>query len=124
VADPALAVWVGVDASVKRDATAIVACSWDAEAKKVRLVWHRVFQPSPRDPLDFEATVEQTLLDLRDRFAVREVRYDPFQMVAVAQRLTQAGVPMVEFPQSVSPPHRGEHEPLRTHQGRQPSRLR
>jgi len=101
VANATIPVWVGVDASVKRDATAIVACTWDAEHKRVRLVWHRVFQPTPREPLDFEATVEQTLLDLRDRFDIREVRYDPFQMVAVAQRLTQAGVPMVEFPQSV-----------------------
>jgi hypothetical protein len=43
---------------------------------------------------------EQTLLDLRRRFYVREVRYDPYQLVAVAQRLTAAGLPMVEFPQS------------------------
>lgn len=101
VADRALRVWVGVDASVKRDSTAIVACTWDEEAKRVRLVWHRVFQPSPTAPLDFEATIEETLLDLRTRFDVQEVRFDPFQMVATAQRLTKAGVPMVEFPQSV-----------------------
>jgi phage terminase large subunit-like protein len=29
------------------------------------------------------------------------VRYDPYQLVAVAQRLLQQGLPMVEFPQSV-----------------------
>jgi len=29
------------------------------------------------------------------------VRFDPWQMQAVAQRLTAAGLPMVEFPQSV-----------------------
>ncbi len=45
--------------------------------------------------------MESTLLELRDRFSVREVRFDPYQMVATAQRLTQAGVPMVEFAQSV-----------------------
>jgi hypothetical protein len=28
-------------------------------------------------------------------------RYDPYQLVAVAQRLTAAGLPMMEFPQSV-----------------------
>jgi phage terminase large subunit-like protein len=99
--DRQLGVWVGVDASVKRDSTAIVACTWDATAKKVRLVWHRVFQPSAADPLDFEAAVEETLLELRERFHVQEVRYDPYQMVAVAQRLQKAGLPMVEFPQSV-----------------------
>ena len=31
VADRDLPVWVGVDASVKRDSTAIVACTWDAD---------------------------------------------------------------------------------------------
>ena len=33
VADRHLPVWIGVDASVKRDSTAIVACTWDDEAK-------------------------------------------------------------------------------------------
>ncbi len=101
LADPRLSVWCGVDASVKRDSTAVVACTFDHEIKKVRLVWHRIFQPSPEDPLDFEATIEKTLRELQRRFYVREVRYDPFQMVSSAQRLTNAGVPMIEFPQSV-----------------------
>lgn len=99
--EPSLAIWVGVDASVKRDSTAIVAATFDHTAKKVRLVWHRIFQPSPEHPLDFERTVEKSLLDLRRRFRVREVRFDPYQLVAVAQRLTAAGLPMIEFPQSV-----------------------
>ncbi len=103
VADRSLPVWVGVDASLKRDSTAIVACTWDRRTRKVRLVWHRIFQPTRTDPLDFEATVEATLRELRTGFRLREVRYDPFQMVAVAQRLQKAGLPMVEFPQSL--PH-------------------
>lgn len=101
LADPRLNVWCGVDASVKRDSTAIVACTFDPIAKKVRLVWHRIFQPSSTNPLDFEATIEHSLIDLRHRFAVREIRYDPYQLIAVAQRLTAAGLPMVEFTQSV-----------------------
>jgi phage terminase large subunit-like protein len=101
LANPSLQVWVGVDASVKRDSTAIVCTTFDHGAKKVRLVWHRVFQPSPEDPLNFEQTIEKSLLDLRRRFRVREVRLDPYQLVAVAQRLTAAGLPMVEFAQSV-----------------------
>jgi len=99
--DPSLPVWVGVDASVKRDSTAIAVCGWDREQKKVRLLSHRIFQPSPNDPLDFETTVEKTLLELKRRFYVREVRYDPYQLVSVAQRLQRAGLSMVEFPQSV-----------------------
>jgi phage terminase large subunit-like protein len=101
VADRNLAVWIGVDASVKRDSTEIVACTFDAKLNKVVLVWHRIFQPSPNDPLDFEATIESTLIELNDRFDVREIRFDPYQLVAVAQRLRGNNLPMIEFPQSV-----------------------
>jgi Phage Terminase len=97
--NPSLSVWVGVDASVKRDSTAVVACTF--AGGKVRMVWHRIFQPSAADPLDFEATIERTLLELQRRFYVREVRFDPYQMQSTAQRLTAAGLPMIEFPQSV-----------------------
>jgi phage terminase large subunit-like protein len=100
--DPSLSVWVGVDASVKRDSTAIVCCTFDQEKKKVRLVWHRIWQPSRAEPLDFERTIEKCLLDMRRRFWIREVRFDPYQMQSTAQRLAAAGVPMLEFPQTVS----------------------
>jgi phage terminase large subunit-like protein len=96
-----LPVWVGVDASVKRDSTAIVVVTRDRLESKVRLVWHRVWQPSAAEPLDFEATVEAALIQLRRQFRVKDVRYDPYQMQAVAQRLLKYNVPMVEFPQSV-----------------------
>ena len=82
-----LPIWVGVDASVKHDSTAIVACTWVNQ--RVQLVAHRIFQPSPDDPLDFENTIEATLLDLKARFAVRKVLFDPWQMQSVAQRLTK-----------------------------------
>ena len=101
LSDPKLPVYVGVDASTKRDSTAVVVCAYDTDAKKVRLIWHRIFQPSKAEPLDFEASVERTVLDLRARFNVREVRFDPYQMQASAQRLTREGVRMVEFPQTV-----------------------
>jgi hypothetical protein len=64
------------------------------------VVKHFIFQPSPTDPLDFEATVEKTLIELCQSFRVREIRYDPYQLVAVAQRLTKLRLPMVEFPQT------------------------
>jgi terminase large subunit-like protein len=101
VSDQGLSVWLGVDASVKRDSTAIVATSWDRTAKKVRVIAHRIFQPSADDPIDFEMMIEGTVRNFANRFNVREVRFDPYQMQAVAQRLTRAGVNMVEFPQSV-----------------------
>jgi phage terminase large subunit-like protein len=38
---------------------------------------------------------------LNERFKIREVRYDPYQMQATEQSLQRHGVPMVEFPQTV-----------------------
>ena len=98
--DPALPVYIGVDASFKHDQTAIVAVTYDQAAQQVRLVFHRIFQPSPDDPLDFEATIERTLCELRERFAVCKILFDPSQMQAVAQRLLNQGLPIEEFPQS------------------------
>lgn len=100
VADRSLGIDVGIDASLKHDATAIVWATWDRARNAARLIGHRIFQPSPDNPLDFERTIEATVLELRDRFRVRSVRFDPYQMVASAQRLTRAGLPMIEFPQT------------------------
>jgi hypothetical protein len=61
--DQRIHVWVGVDASVKRDSTALAAVGCDRKTKIVRLIAHRVFQPSPGDPIDFETTVEKTILE-------------------------------------------------------------
>ena len=87
--------------SMKRDSTALVAVSFDKKAQMVRLVQHRVFTPAPGDPIDFEHTVERTLLEWRQRFVLRQVLFDPFQMAAVSQRLAKAHVPIEEYPQTV-----------------------
>jgi hypothetical protein len=100
VADKGLPVWVGVDASTKRDTTAIVAVAFDTTTKRVRLVAHRIFAPTAAEPLNFEACVENTVREFCGRFAVRGVYYDPYQMAATAQRLVAAGVPMKEYPQT------------------------
>jgi phage terminase large subunit-like protein len=100
LADRSLPVWVGVDASVKHDQSAVVAVSFDPKGQLVRLIFHRVFQPTPTQPLNFEATIEATLQDLARRFQIRRIVFDPFQMAATAQRLQRAGLPVEEFPQS------------------------
>jgi phage terminase large subunit-like protein len=96
-----LPIWIGVDASVKRDSTALVACAYDKKAKLVRLVKHQVFQPTPGDPLDFEGTIEKTILEWRERFMLRRVYFDPYQMAAVSQRLAKAGIKIEEFAQTI-----------------------
>jgi hypothetical protein len=79
-----------------------VAVSWDRPAEKVRLVQHRIFQPSPDDPLNFEDTIEATLLELRARFHVVKVLFDPWQMQSVSQRLRRVGLPIEEYAQSTA----------------------
>jgi phage terminase large subunit-like protein len=99
-ADKHLVVDIGVDASVKHDSTAIVVVT-PLPDKRVRLITHRIFQPTPDEPLDFEATIEATLIDLCNRFAVRAIRFDPYQMAATSQRLQKRGLPVREFAQTV-----------------------
>jgi phage terminase large subunit-like protein len=100
ISAPDLPVYVGIDASVKHDSTAVVAVTFCKATQRVRLVAHRVFQPSPDEPLDFEATIEAFVLDLAKRFAVRKVLFDPYQMQSTSQRLARAGIRIEEFPQS------------------------
>jgi phage terminase large subunit-like protein len=100
ICDQSLPVYIGVDASVKRDSTAVVACTWDEQENKVRVVNDAIFQPSKLEPLDFEATIEATLLLWSKRYNVRAIYYDPFQMVRSAQRLEGAGLPTEEFQQT------------------------
>ena len=100
VADADLSVWAAVDASVKHDSTALTATTFDRETGKARLVNHRIFVPAKGRPINFENDIEGTLLDWKNRYRIREVRFDPFQMEAVAQRMRRAGLHMVEFPQS------------------------
>ena len=95
-----LPIWVGVDARPSATSTALVAVTFDKKSSCVRLVPHRVFTPTPGDPIDFEATVEATLLIGAQRYVLRQVLFDPFQMAAVSQRLVKAHVPIEEFPQT------------------------
>jgi len=97
---PHLPVFIGVDAGLKRDASAVVVTFYDESAKVVRLVYHRVFVPEPDRPIDFEKTIEATLLELNKKYYIKKIVFDPWQMQAMAQRLTRAGLPIEEFPQS------------------------
>ena len=116
ISDPSLPVCIGVDASTKHDQTALVAVGCFSPAvPQVPLVAHRIYQPSPDDPLDFEATVERTLLEWYSRFSVQKILFDPYQMQSTAQRLRNAGLPITEFPQTSGNTDCGVAKPLRTY---------
>jgi phage terminase large subunit-like protein len=95
-----LPVFIGVDASFKHDSTAICVVSFDQSRQQVRLVTHKVFQPTSAQPLNFELTVEAALLNMARSYQVQKCLFDPWQMQAVAQRLAKQGLPVEEFPQT------------------------
>jgi phage terminase large subunit-like protein len=90
--------FVGVDASTKRDSSAVVAVRWDGD--RLVLARHRIWLPSPDHPLDLEATLEQELRDLHARYQVRTILCDPFQLHRSITTLKAAGLPIEEFPQT------------------------
>jgi phage terminase large subunit-like protein len=91
--------FVGVDASTKKDRSAVVSVY--KESGKVKLGPKRFWQPSSSDPMDLEATMEAFLLDLQKGFILVSVKYDPYQFHRSALTLQKSGLPMQEFPQSV-----------------------
>lgn len=98
--DRNIRLYVGADASVKKDRSAVVSVY-----RKNDLLYlgpMRVWQPSPEEPIDLEATMEAYIRHLKKAYNVIEVRYDPFQFHRSATTLKQAGVKMVEFPQTES----------------------
>ena len=90
--------FVGVDAGIKHDTAAVVAVRWDGE--KLALASHRIWRPSPKEPLDLEETIEQHLRDLHDQFYLVEVLCDPYQLHRSITTLKEAGLPIREFPQT------------------------
>jgi hypothetical protein len=99
--DQRLTVDVGVDVGVRHDSTAITVVTPLPDGR-IRLLAHRIFQPTPNKPLDFEDTVEAHLIYLCSRFRVRRILADPYQMQATAQRLQKRGLPIREFPQTAA----------------------
>jgi phage terminase large subunit-like protein len=101
VTDRSMPVYAAVDASIRRDSTALVAVMWSARQQRVRLLNHRIIQPTADQPIDFEAEVEQVILDWNKRYFLKCVMYDPYQMIASAQRLRREGVNMQEYSQTM-----------------------
>ena len=89
---------VGVDIGIAHDTSAVVAVTRDEN--KIKLVCHRKWQPTKKNPIDLEETVEAYIKELEKGYTVREVRYDPYQFHRSAMTLAKEGINMVEFPQT------------------------
>jgi hypothetical protein len=94
-----LEIFIGVDAAYKHDNVAIVTVTVEKNGN-IRLVYFKIFKPSPSNPLDFETTIVETLLDLKKRYRVRLVYVDPTKMVSIMQRLQKTGLKIEELVQN------------------------
>jgi phage terminase large subunit-like protein len=92
--------FVGVDVGIKHDNAARAAVTWDESGEKLILVSHRIWKPTPNQPLDLEGTVEEDLRDLSDGSDLVKCLVDPYQMHRSVTTLQAAGVPIKEFPQT------------------------
>jgi phage terminase large subunit-like protein len=100
VPSKSITLYVGVDASTKRDRAAVVSVYRDSD-KKLALGPRRFWQPTPDNPLDLEETIERYLLELAGNYRIGEILYDPFQLHRSATTLEKKGLKMTEFPQTV-----------------------
>lgn len=93
---------LGVDIGLKHDTMALVGSYYDFSRKVCGIAFHRVFIPPPGALLDIEATAETFIREVCKRFNVFAVLYDPYQFQRSAVTLIKAGLPLIEYNQSVS----------------------
>jgi hypothetical protein len=92
--------YLGVDAAPKRDSSGVVGVR--KEGGRLVLALHKIWRPSPDHPMDFEATIEAYLRHVHADYRVRAIYVDPYQMHRSITTLAAAGLPIVEFPQTVA----------------------
>ncbi len=95
---PALPVWLGLDLGLRRDNAAVVALTVDTDGDPV-LVRHRLWRPSPTQPLDLQV-VEDYISAVAVQYALQGLLADPWQAAGLIQRLAGRGLPVSQFPQT------------------------
>ncbi len=98
LSNKSIQLYVGVDASVKKDRSAVVSVY--REGDKIKLGPKRFWQPSPDDPMDLEETMEAYLLELHRGYNLLSIKYDPYQFHRSATTLKKKGLHMEEYPQT------------------------
>ncbi len=96
----AIPVYVGGDASHKRDSTAGVAVGWHRDAYPF-VVRYRIWRPEPDRPVIPEDTLGPWIEDINEQFLVKRIGCDPNHMETLLYRLQQKGLPVEEYTQSV-----------------------
>ena len=91
------ALFVGVDAGIKHDASAVVAV-YREDDDWLALALHRIWVPGGT-PIDLEETIEAFLHQLHTAYHVQQILCDPYQLHRSITTLRAAGLPVEEFPQ-------------------------
>jgi phage terminase large subunit-like protein len=95
---------LGADASTHRDCTALVGVTYNQDLKTVDVVYCKVWRPAARlvgkPTIDLDLTIKSEIQRLNTKFRVGGVLYDPYQLHSIAMNLRDAGVHMVEMPQT------------------------
>jgi hypothetical protein len=97
-----LSVYVGVDASVKRDCTAVVGVAINPATGMIGEVFHKIWTPVEGQDFDLEGAVIDYLRMQRRRFNLALVGYDPTFLHQVQMRLKAEGFVMKEITQTTS----------------------
>lgn len=96
--DREIALVVGVDIGITHDTCAVVGVT--KNENKVLLACQKKWQPTKKNPIDLEETVEAYIKELNKDYNVEEVLYDPYQFHRSAMTLQKESINMVEFPQT------------------------
>jgi phage terminase large subunit-like protein len=91
-------IFLGVDGAIKHDSAAIVGVRWDGN--QLALAYHRIWQPTPEEPLDLEVTIEAELRSLHQHYKIQTMVYDPYQLHRSMSGLHNEGLPCEEYPQT------------------------
>jgi phage terminase large subunit-like protein len=97
--DKSIPIIVGVDASIKNDSSGIVAVT--KQGDRIVLVRHQKWQPSKKNPIDFEESLERYIKELNDSYTIKGVYYDPYQFHRSAMTLAKEHIKMIEYPQTL-----------------------
>jgi phage terminase large subunit-like protein len=94
--------FIGVDASVRRDSTACVCLKYADDSDQLVLADYKIWKPSPGQPINLEASVEFYLRRIYNHpgVFVTRILVDPFQMARSVQTLQSAGLPVEEYNQT------------------------
>lgn len=93
-------VYVGGDASHKRDCTAGVAVAWHKDGYPV-LVRHQIWTPTKDEPVIPELTLGPWIETMCELFDVRRIGCDPNHMETLIYMLQRRGLPVEEYIQNL-----------------------